>query len=150
MEEFEFVTSGIESIAVTIALLAGGAWALYKFCELQAKRHAEAQIRESELRQRETEIEIRQREQEANIGSVIEISIRASQQSLPNDSARYISAILRLRTRERRTHGWSMVRAGLRSLYTPSRSKKMALWISETELRIQYRWVDLLPHHLPA
>jgi|GEM_PF-6130925 hypothetical protein len=96
MEEFEFVTSGIESIAVTIALLAGGAWALYKFCELQAKRHAEAQIRESELRQRETEIEIRQREQEANIGSVIEISIRASQQSLPNDSARYISAIVEI------------------------------------------------------
>ena len=102
MEEINFLMSAIESLAVSLAALGGGVWAWYKFGELREKSRAEAKIRESELTQRKTEMEICVKEDEANVGAAIEISIRASRQSLPNDSSRYVSAIVEIENKGRK------------------------------------------------
>ncbi|NIS69143.1 MAG: hypothetical protein GTO12_09380 [Proteobacteria bacterium] len=94
LEDFKTLMNGIESGAVSLALLFGGVWAWYKFWELMEKR-------EAKLRQKKTQMEIHrlEKEQEAeerNVGAALEISIRASQESLPNDPSRCVSAIVEI------------------------------------------------------
>lgn len=105
--------NGLESLIASLAILVAGGWAIYTFralgqltrsrAELQKLEleHSKAreEILELELQRRKTEVEIHKLEQEAKIGAVVEISIRASQQSLPNDSSYYISAIVEIRNK---------------------------------------------------
>ncbi|HLG17607.1 MAG TPA: hypothetical protein VJH03_24400 [Blastocatellia bacterium] len=106
LEAFESLMSGIQSLAATLAILGGGGWALYTFWALAQKNRAQAELQMLELGHvkagaelRNLEIEIQKLEQEARIGAVIEMSITAKQQTLPDDSSRYVSAIVEIKNR---------------------------------------------------
>ena len=110
IEEFVTLMKGIESLVVSLAVLIGGGWAWYTFRALGERNRAKAEIENLELRnrkgleeieglqisQQKLELEVQKLEQEARAGGVIEISIEASQQTLPNDSSCYISVTVEI------------------------------------------------------
>ena len=94
VEQFESLMAGVESLITSLALLIAGGWALYTFRALGQIARSREEIAQLDLQRRKTESEIRKLEQAASVGSVIEMSIKASPHRLPSDSAHYISAIV--------------------------------------------------------
>ena len=95
-EAFEALMGGIESLVVSVGLIVGGLWALISFKALREIAYRRIQIEKSEVERRKTEAEIRQIELGNKQQAVLDISIEASQQSLPNDPARYVSAVVEI------------------------------------------------------
>jgi hypothetical protein len=110
IEQFATLMSGIESAVTALAIILGGGWALFTFWklgeitrsrnELQKLQLEQAKVQQEisqlEVQKRKSEAEILKLEREAKIGEVLEISIKATQRSLPNDSNRYVSAIVEI------------------------------------------------------
>lgn len=112
-EQFAAQMSGIESIITSLAIVVAGIWAFITFwglgeitrsrAQLQKlvldQERARQEISESELEQRKKEIEIAKLVREAAAGGVIEISICATQRTLPNDSSCYASAVVEIKNK---------------------------------------------------
>jgi hypothetical protein len=93
-----------------LAVLAGGAWALFNFTALNKLTQSRAELANLELdrvnKQKEIEskiyenqkmeLEIQALEQKARVGSVINVTVQASQLALPNDPSLYVSAIVQV------------------------------------------------------
>src|SRR5437870_1594618 len=93
-----------------LAVLAGGAWALFNFTALNKLAQSRAELANLELdrvnKQKEIEsklyenqkkeLEIQALEQKARIGSVINLTLQASQLALPNDPSLYVSAVVQV------------------------------------------------------
>ena len=83
VEVFETLMNGVESLVVSLAVLGGGIWAVFKFTALGEKARAQA--------------ELQRLQQLARAQAVIEISIDATQFTLPEDDSRYVSAVVEIR-----------------------------------------------------
>lgn len=93
-----------------LAVLAGGAWALFNFTALNKLAQSRAELANLELdrvnkqkeiesklyEHRQKELEIQTLEQKARVGSVINVTLQASQLALPGDASRYISAVVQV------------------------------------------------------
>ena len=112
-EEFAALMSFIESIVTSLAIIIAGGWALFTFRVLGQQARAKSELQKIELECRKIELdvlsadqhkrkvdeEIRKLEQEARIGAVIEITIRATQRTLPDDPALYVHVVVELHNR---------------------------------------------------
>ena len=71
-ERFKNVAAGVQSIAVTLAVIIGGVWTLYTFSALGTKSRAEAELFQQ---------------------AVLAIKVEARQESLKAEQGRFIAAI---------------------------------------------------------
>ena len=83
VEFFVTLMNGIESLVVSLAVLGGGIWAVFKFTALGGKARAQA--------------ELQRIQQLARVQAVIEISIDATQITLPDDDSLYVSVVVEIR-----------------------------------------------------
>jgi hypothetical protein len=108
-ESFATFMGGVESIITSLALIFGGLWALYTFRVLNqiVRGRLETQKLQFErdkleIETRKTQVELQQLELQTKTQAVIQITIEASQQSLPNDSSRYVSAVVEIENKGNR------------------------------------------------
>lgn len=109
VETFVSFMSGVESTITSLALIIGGLWALYTFRVLNQITRGRLETQKMQLERdkmeieiRKTQMELQQLELQAKTQAVIQISIEASQQSLPNDSSLYVSAIVEIENKGNR------------------------------------------------
>lgn len=100
----------ISSLVTSLGVLGGGAWALYNFkaISMLAKSRAEIanlqldlvkkqkEIEDKEHEQRKRELEIQELEQKARIGSVVNVTLQASQLAVPDDASLYVSVVVQV------------------------------------------------------
>jgi hypothetical protein len=108
-ESFAAFMSGVESIITSLALIIGGLWALYTFRVLNQITRGRLETQKMQFERDKMEIEIRKTQKElqqlelqAKTQAVIQITIEASQQSLPDDSSLYVSAIVEIENKGNR------------------------------------------------
>ncbi len=124
-ERFKNVLAGFQSLAVSVAIIAGGVWTLITFDLLTPADRARAELHIIEKKMREQ--------------GLLDLKITASPTTLPNDSAHYISAIVEISNRgDRNTllrfrdffpfaaHRVTFDPSGETQFHTPVRAK--ALW----------------------
>ena len=80
-ERFKNVAAGVQSIAVTPAVIIGGVWTLYTFSALGTKARAEAELFQQ---------------------AVLAIKVEARQESLTVEQGRYIAAIVSIENKGNR------------------------------------------------
>jgi len=102
-KDFEALMGGVESGFVVAAIVVGGFWAWRKFEALVERDRAQAKLQKTQreldqmqLDRRKTEAEIDKIQQTPRAQAVIEVSIDASQISIPGDPARYVSAVVEI------------------------------------------------------
>lgn len=93
-----------------LAVLAGGAWAVFNFTALGKLAQSRAELANIELdrvnkqkeieakiyEHRQKELVIQELEQKARIGSVINVTLQASQLAVPDDDSLYVSAVVQV------------------------------------------------------
>lgn len=93
-----------------IGVLVGGAWAMYNFTALGKLARSRIELANLELdrvnkqkdieakeyEHRQKELMIQDLEQKARIGSVINVTLQASQLSVPDDTSLYVSAVVQV------------------------------------------------------
>ena len=103
LEDFSNLMTGL-------AALAGGAWALFNFTALNKLAESRARLENLELdrvnkqkeidakerEHRQRELAIQELEQKARIGSVINLTLQASQLAIPNDASLYVAAVVQV------------------------------------------------------
>jgi hypothetical protein len=91
-----------------LAVLAGGAWAIVNFKALGKLAQSRLELANLELdrvnkqkeieakvyEHRQREVAIQELEQQARIGSVINVTVQASQVAVPDDASLYVSAVV--------------------------------------------------------
>lgn len=82
LEEIETLARAVQAVVTALALLVAGAWAIYTFRALGQVARSRAEIQKFE--------------REARIGAVVEISIRTSQHTRPDDPDAYVSAVVEI------------------------------------------------------
>jgi len=88
-EKFNNIASGIQSLVITTAVIIGGIWTLVTFNVLNQVEQSKAQLREIEQRLKQF--------------GTVDVQIEATQESLPNDTSEYISAIVQVKNIGTRT-----------------------------------------------
>jgi hypothetical protein len=86
-EKFNNISSGIQNIILTTAIIIGGLWTAFTFSTLKTKYRAEAEITELELKNARTKEEL------AEKGAVLDIKLDARQEIL-TDNKGYCIAVL--------------------------------------------------------
>ena len=93
-----------------LAILAGGAWAMFNFTALGKLAKSRAELANLELdrvnkqkeieakvyEHRQKELVIQELEQKARIGSVINVTLQARQLALPDDASLYVSVVVQI------------------------------------------------------
>lgn len=93
-----------------LAVLAGGAWAMFNFTALGKLAQSRAELANLELDRvtkqkeieakayelRQKELMIQELEQRAKIGSVINITLQSSQLAVPGDASLYVAAVVQI------------------------------------------------------
>jgi hypothetical protein len=96
-----------------LAVLAGGAWAVFNFKALNKLAHSRAELANLELdrvnkqreieakvyEHRERELVIQELEQKARIGSVMNVTLQATQLAVPNDPTLYVSVVVQIESK---------------------------------------------------
>ena len=117
LEQFATLMSSTQSLLTSIALLVAAGWAIFRFKALDELALSRRQLQnlELDLRRGETELqnlevdrqmaeeEVGRLVVENKVGAVVEISINPSQQSLPNDPHRYVSAVVEIESKGSRS-----------------------------------------------
>jgi hypothetical protein len=109
LEQFATLMSSTQSLLTSIALLVAAGWAIFRFKALDELALSRRQLQnlELDLRRGETELQNlevdRQMAEEEVRRLVVEISIKPSQQSLPNDPHRYVSAVVEIESKGSRS-----------------------------------------------
>lgn len=99
IQTFQTLLNVIKSALVSIAVVIGGVWGLFTFRALKETAYRKAQLARLEANLRKTDEEIRQIELTNRKQAVLVIAIQPTQVSLPNDTNRYISAVVSIENR---------------------------------------------------
>lgn len=100
----------LSNLLTSLAVLAGGAWAFFNFAALSKLSKSRAELANLELdrvnkqmeieareyQHRQNELMIQELEQKARIGSVIDVTLQASQLAVPDDASLYVAAIVQI------------------------------------------------------
>lgn len=89
-ERFQHVAAGLQSYAIILAVLIGGAWALYTFISLRARDTARAELHQYEIKEHEFELRKREFERAGREQAVVNIEVKAVQATAPADTGRSI------------------------------------------------------------
>lgn len=96
LEDFSHLMTGL-------AVLVGGAWALFNFKSLgklarsrMELANLQKDIEAKEYEHRQKELMIQELEQKARIGSVINVTLQASQLAVPDDASLYVATVVQI------------------------------------------------------
>jgi hypothetical protein len=89
-ERFKNAAAGLQSYAVVLAVLIGGAWATYTFISLREQDIAHAQLHDYEIKEHDYELRKLELERKNREQGVINVEVEAEQASIPNDPGRSI------------------------------------------------------------
>jgi hypothetical protein len=90
-EKFKNISSGVQSIVFTIAIIIGGLWTAFTFSTLKTKNKAQAELTDLDLKNARTKDEL------AEKGAVVDISLDAKQEMMNDGKGFYISVLAKIK-----------------------------------------------------
>jgi cell division protein FtsB len=99
--EWKAVFDLIKVVLECVAIVGAGVWATYIFGSLRQIARARSDIAKIEAEHRKTEAEIDRLTEQARVGAVIQMSLEAMPEIVPNDPLLYVSAAVENRERRK-------------------------------------------------
>jgi hypothetical protein len=103
LTSLEALMKVVESLIKSLAIVGAGVWSLYLYRVLRQRTRSQLELQKIQIEREKTDFEIRKIQAElerialeSKKQAVLQITIIASQLSLPNDSSKYISAIVEI------------------------------------------------------
>jgi hypothetical protein len=89
-QRFNNISSGIQNLALTLAIIIGGLWTAFTFTTLETKYKAQADITQLELANARTKVEL------AEKGAVLDIKLDAKQEFLTDNDGYCIAVVAKI------------------------------------------------------